>query len=139
MGYYTKLTISFSLKKDTPAPIIDLLKRVIIDKDLGVRRQVFKRDDVFVPEVYHDFFKCQNWYMLFLSTNWDNDMKGGSMFLDGKYWRISLDTEFKNYDNETELFLEWITPFVAGRRKKQYIGWQKGESQDCRQNIYITR
>lgn len=54
-------------------------------------------------------------------------------------WVIELDTEFKNYDGEINKFIEWISPFVVGRKRNQYIGWYKGEGPSERTNIYIQR
>ena len=69
MGYYTELKLNIKLKKETPDNIIEFLKKVLIDKDIGVDNKfLFKSGDVFKPWFSHDFFKCQRWYMLFLST-----------------------------------------------------------------------
>ena len=54
-------------------------------------------------------------------------------------WIIDLHTEFKNYDNEIEKFINWITPFVTGRKKRECVGWWKSESMDEKENIYIER
>jgi hypothetical protein len=138
MGSYTELQCKIKLRKDTPENIIYLLKRVIINGDLGHDKSLFKTEDVFKPELNHKFFECDRWYMLFLSTNW-SDIQGGKFYQQGGYWVIDLHTEFKNYDSEIDNFIDWITPFIVGRKKKQYVGWSKHEAMNQRDNIYIER
>lgn len=140
MGYYTELKLNIKLKKETPDNIIEFLKKVLIDKDIGVDNKfLFKSGDVFKPWFSHDFFKCQRWYMLFLSTNWDEDMQGGKLREDKGNWTVNLHTEFKNYDDEIDKFMDWITPYIVGRKKRQYVGQYQGENMDNPINIYIER
>lgn len=138
MGHYTELQCKIKLRKDTPDNVVSILKRVLVERDLGHDKVLFDTKDVFKPELDHDFFKCERWYMLFLSTNW-GDIQGGKMYQEKGHWVVDLHTEFKNYDNEIDKFIDWITPFVVGRKKKQYVGWWQSESMDSRINIYIER
>jgi len=138
MGHYTELQFKIKLRKDAPDNVVSILKRVLIERDLGHDKVLFDTKDVFKPELDHDFFKCERWYMLFLSTNW-GDIQGGKMYQEKEYWVVDLHTEFKNYDSEIDKFIDWITPFIVGRKKKQYVGWWKSESMDSRINIYIER
>jgi len=141
MGYYTELRFKAKLKHDTPENVINFLKRVIKEHDLGHVKTIFNTEDVFKPEFDHPFFKCDRWYMLFISTNWDNEMQGGMFYENNNRWVIDLHTEFKNYDNEIDLFLDWIKPFIIGRKKKQYVGYKRGEDEDIalQHNLYIER
>jgi hypothetical protein len=138
MGHYTELQCKIKLRKDTPDNVVSILKRVLIERDLGHDKVLFDTKDVFKPELDHDFFKCERWYMLFLSTNW-GDIQGGKMYQEKEYWVVYLHTEFKNYDSEIDKFIDWITPFIVGRKKKQYVGWWQSENMDNRINIYIKR
>jgi hypothetical protein len=140
VGHYTELVFKAKLKKDTPENILQLLNRVIVEKDFGIGDKVlFHSEDVFKPQLSHSFFKCDRWYMLFVSTNWDETLQGGLFYKKGEYWNIDLHTEFKNYDNEISHFIDWITPFVVGRQKKQYLGFWKSEDCSYQINIYIHR
>jgi len=106
---------------------------------LVANKTLFKSKDVFKPELNHPFFKCERWYMLFLSTNWDDEMQGGKLYKENSRWVLDLHTEFKNYDGEIDHFFDWITPFVVGRRKKQYVGYWKNENIDYQINLYVER
>jgi hypothetical protein len=99
MGYYTELKVKIKLKKDTPGSIIALLRRVIVDKDLGHNKTLFNAEDVFEPEPDHEFFKTERWCMLFISKNWGG-IEGGRFYKENGHWVIDLHTEFKNYDSE---------------------------------------
>jgi len=139
MGYYTELKFDVKLKKDTPENVVNILKRVIIEHDLGHDKALFKTEDVFKPELNHQFFKCERWYMLFLSTNFDDEMQGGRFYEENGRWTINLHTEFKNYDNEIDNFFDWIKPFIVGRKKKQYVGYYRGEDAEAQTNLYVER
>lgn len=141
MGSYTEFRFRAKLRNDTPFEVLALLSRVIIENDLGLPTGTvfFHSEDVFKPDIDHPFFKCERWEMLFLSTNWDENMQGGKFYFDNRYWVLDIHTEFKNYDNETEKFIDWISPYVVGRKKKQYVGYEKHEMMDFRNNFYIER
>jgi hypothetical protein len=139
MGHYTTLVFKAKLKKDTPEQVIQLLERVLIQKDLGLGdKTMFSFEDVFKLEIPHLFFQCERWYMLLTATNWDDKMQGGSFYKKGDYWALDLHTEFKNYDNEIDHFIDWVTPYVVGRKRKQYLGWWQSEGCEYKINIYIN-
>lgn len=139
MGYYTTFKFKATLKRDLPEDVVSILKKVVTEGDLGHNKEMFHSNDVFTPEIEHPFFKCERWYMLFLSTNFDNDMPGGKFYEKGHYWVLDLHTEFKNYGSEVDHFMDWITPYIAGRKKKQFVGSWQGENDDNQTNIYINR
>jgi len=140
MGCYTTLKFKATLRQDTPEDVMDILKRVLIEHDLGHNKTLFNTEDVFKPNSQHPFFKCERWYMLFLSTNWDKTKQGCKFYekVNGN-WVIELDTEFKNYDDEIELFFDWIKPFIVGRKKKQYVGYYHTEGINSQINLYVER
>jgi len=139
MGYYTELKFKVKLKQDTPENVVNILKRVINTRDLGHDKALFNTEDVFNPEFDHPFFKCERWYMLFLSTNFDDEMRGGRFYEENGRWIINLHTEFKNYNSEIDNFFDWIKPFISGRKKKQYVGYYRGETMDSQCNLYVER
>lgn len=138
MGHYTTLKFKANLKKDTSEKVIDFLHRVVNEKDLRVDDIIFKSEDVFTPLFDHPFFKCERWVMLLISKNWPR-LQGGKFYKQKGYWCLDLHTEFKNYGNEICEFVDWISPMVAGRKKKEYVGYYRSESCDSETNIYIER
>jgi hypothetical protein len=140
MGYYTSLKFKAKLKHDIPEEVLGILKRVLIEKCLVPSyKKLFNSQDVFKVDIKHPFFQCERWFAVFLFTNCDNSKKGGKLYQKNDSWIIDLDTEFKNYDDEIENFLDWISPFIAGRKKKQYVGFYQGEDSDSQVNLYIKR
>lgn len=138
MGTYTRFVLKCNLRKDTPKEVVELLERVIVKGDLGVEHILFHSDEVFVPELLHDFFKCERWYMLLISNDFGSTKGSSFELLPNGYYSISIDTQFKNYDDEVDKFIDWITPYVAGRKKKHYVGYWKVEGCEYDINIYIN-
>lgn len=145
MGTYTTVKMTIKLRNDTPKDIIALLHRVIVYRNLGLAdRVIFKSKDVFKPEFEHDFFKCERWYMLFIANNFEPNIKSSFILKsDNEFWQVRHDTlnihsEYQNRDGELDAFIDWITPYVLGRKKKQYIGYYQVDCRD-RENIYIER
>lgn len=139
MAIYTEFKFSARLKHDTPKDILDFLNTVIVDRNIGTDKVLFKTEDVFNPEINHPFFKTERWYMLFLSNNFRDDIETSQFKLVKNRWEINIHSEFKNYDNEIELFIDWIKPYIIGRKKKQYVGFYEVEGHDKKINIYIER
>jgi len=140
MGMYTTVSLKIKLKSSTPASIINFLKKTIVDGDIGLPEStvMFTSKDVVKPAFEHQFFKCDRWYMLFISTNGE-DLEGGRLVKhkDECLFTILLDTEFKNYDSEVDEFLDWIKPYIRSRKKKQYLGWSKHESAEDRRYFHL--
>lgn len=126
MGYYTEFKVELKFKQDTPEDIIVFLKKILIEKDYSIK-----------PKFEHKFFQCDRWLSLFISTNYEK-VENTKMWYDG-YFKIIIHSSFKNYGNEIEEFMDWISPYVVGRKKKEYVGFFKGESMDSPINIYIER
>lgn len=141
MGNYTELRLVISLRDDTPIDVVRLLSKVAGEGDIGlpVGTVLFDHESVPRPTMRHPFFGCERWYMLLMATDFGSTT--GSWFgLNTKdHWVLMIHSSYKNYDNELDQFLNWITPYVHGRKKKQYAGWYQNDSMDQRENIYILR
>lgn len=136
MGTYTEFSFKATLKKTTPEFVINFLKKVIIENNIGIATVLFKTEDVpKVLEIDHVFFKAERWYMLLLSTNFG--ITSGSTLTFNKRWTITVHTEFKNHDDEIEKFIDFISPFIEGRKKKQFLGWSLRETSSEKENIYL--
>lgn len=137
MSTYTNFKCKIHLRSDTPEEVVSLIDKTV-KGDIGVDKVIFHSSDVPDSSIDHIFFQCERWYFLFLSTNWGST-EGAKFYRSGNHWVLELDTEFKNYDDEIEKFVDWITPYVAGRKKKQYIGNYRVEYSDHPINLYIER
>lgn len=137
MGTYTEFAFKAKLRKDTPTEVIKFLQQTV-DGNIGVEKGLFHDCDGPKPEILHPFFQCSRWYMLFLSTNWGN-ISGSSFCLENGLYVLNIHSEFKNYDDEIDLFIDWIKPYIIGRKKREYVGYYLGEWMVQRSNIYIER
>ena len=135
MGYYTRFQCSFTLKKDTPLEIINYLKHVITSKfndNWSDEVEKLKNSDYF----NHSFFKCSREISLFIGSNGCEQLEPRYFTISPNgYYKLKLNSKFKDYDCEIYKFIDWIQPYIAGRKKKHFIGWYKGED-FTRTNIY---
>lgn len=142
MGNYTRFHFNVRLTKSTPPEVVGFLDKTINQGDIGLQEGevMFKPEDVPVPDLRHAFFLCSRWYALFMSKNW-GDLPPTSFGTDPQYGyhHLIIDSEFKNHEDEIGKFIEWVSPWIAGRKKKQYIGWEKHELSTNRTNHYIER
>ncbi len=130
MGFYTELyldcEIDSSLLNDTEKEIVDYFFNFDVDRDTPT----------ILPN--HQFFKCPRWSMI---------GRGGSAYFDenvsksltknNNIWSIVSRSDFKNYDDEIELFLDWFTPFIIKKEEPYCVGHQQGEDDEEPTLIYI--
>lgn len=139
MGYYTKFDFKARFRKDSPEEFIDLLDKIVnrndeLWKELTGASQPSLMSVIDTPHlpIEHEFGRCPRWSMLFFcegSSKFDRDKR-----------ILIIDSNLKNYDNEIEKFIDWISPYVAGHKPKQFVGTWQGEEPGTPQiNIYIKR
>jgi hypothetical protein len=92
MGIYTDLIFGAELKKETPKQVINALKYI-----LGELQD--KPNDFPLPEGRCEYV-LQGPYYYF---GFDKISRS---------WKISSRSSIKNYENEIEVFLEWIKPYI---------------------------
>jgi len=98
MGMYTDFALRFSINKNHEdyGKVLNLLSHMTT---VGVDHRYELPD--------HPFFQTSRWDMMAKS--------GRSFIKDCSYTNdtdIMLIGGFKNYDNEVELFIDWITPYL---------------------------
>jgi len=84
----------------------------------------------------------------FQSPRWDSCLKGldgifsengvRSWVTPGGYLKVRIKSEFNNHTTEIESLVEWISPYIAGHKPKQYIGRYRWEGRDWI-NLYAKR
>ena len=108
MGMYTGLKMCFSLKSDTPAEIIDILKIMVGETAVNTN----------VIAATHPLFQTTRWpIMLRCQSAIFPECNTGSFSVrlsEPADWSYGLNTtsSFKNYDDELEKFLNWIAPYA---------------------------
>jgi hypothetical protein len=139
MGYYTEFMCKVTLKRDTPKEMLDVLDRIIndfnnyFDELAGIKCGGFMSvNDTPKLPINHSFGECLRWHMLFHSNNFDPENIKGSSF-NKRSRKLSIHSEFKNYDDEIRLFCKWIRDFID--LDKDVELWSKGEDADDKENL----
>ena len=105
MGMYTEIIFGAELKEDTPNEVIETIYDLITCDNIDE----FK----YVPE--HDFFKTSRWWMLQYGGSYSFPGRIDSRFykdnISNTYF-LHFRTNIKNYDQEIELFLDWIKQYI---------------------------
>lgn len=129
MGYYTEFHCKTILRKDTPDDVVLLISHMIYDHVWG--------EDMGVGS-WHRLFTLERWELIFMT----------SAFLDSRprfirkpngYYELELHCDINYGNQEIKEFIKWISPYVAGRKKRQYIGQWRGETMDLFVNEYVER
>jgi hypothetical protein len=128
MGDYTKIVFDAELK-DMPhnpaAEFFRILKRADSPSEMSN----------LIARLEHPFFDKPRWHMLFFGASEYFSTRGFD------YWTgydldpasVHISSSFKNYSNEINLFLDWITPFVY---PEPVYGFVQDEYRDPRFIIY---
>lgn len=98
MGMYTELIFGARLKKQTPQTIIDALTELVDGSYDGVNGVINLGRNPLRGGSYY-FGVCAP-----VSKIWMDEITG--------QYVISTRGNIKNYDNDIEIFLEWIKPFI---------------------------
>jgi len=113
MGMYTELIFGAELKKETPNEVIEVLQYMLgqlEDKPINFPLPDGRCEWLFQGGSY--YFAINNPVNKMWIDNTD------------KQWRISTRSNIKNYENEIQLFLDWIKPYVesgSGNREMYAI------------------
>ena len=122
MGTFTELNFNSVLKKDTPIDVINTL-RVMVD-------ELAKKENP-TPLPDHELFKDEEsrWNIMLLCDSYYFDAETHSTLnyddLIGSHV-LCIQTNFKNYDNEVALFLDWINPYLD-KVKGEMLGYYRYE------------
>lgn len=111
-----------------PDDIALLISHLIYDPDCW-------GECVTVPD--HPLFKEERWENLFMHSAWHSPPR--FIRVKSGYYVLELHCEINYGVGEVKEFCKWIAPYVAGRKKKQYIGWWKPEDFRDKINEYVER
>jgi hypothetical protein len=126
MSYYIEINLTIKLRKDTPIEVIDYIEQTL---SYGVGDVRF--DD-------HPFFDTRRWYGMFWSMGYDDFSLPYLKRIERGY-ELHLHTNINHGSDEVLKFVDWISPFILGRKKKTYLGYKIPECAHQRTNIYWNR
>lgn len=118
MGMYTEFHFNVKLKKETPGEVIEALQYMA-----GGNVQDWR------PNIDHPLFKTERWDWMFNSNSYYFNMTPNSTFRwdeIAKRYYLSIRCNFKNYDDEIALFLDWITPHLDAE-PGEFLGFSRYE------------
>lgn len=125
MSYITEIKLKIKLSKDTPKELIEWLNRCI---DYTCE----------TPYEEHPFFETKRWRTVFATYgyHWYSEpyltkTKNGYI--------LELHTDINYEDGELDTFIDWIKPYVLGRKKKVYLGWFERDEDYEKTNVYVIR
>ena len=126
MGMYTELVLGVNLRSDTPENIINILNYMLS----GI-------SDSTKPEITdHPLFSTERWpIMLVCDSYYFDGRTDSSMERDtvSKRYELNVRTNFKNYNNEVDLFLDFIRPYLY---TDGFLGYMRYEDDDDPTLIY---
>lgn len=123
MGMYTELVMACRLRKDTPEDVIKILKYMCRTEDVEL-------SDLKIP-TNHDLFTTERWNWMLVCDSFY--FSGDSHTTFSTYEGISKDhfltvrSNLKNYNNEIENFLDWLSPYM---KDHGFLGYMRFEATD---------
>lgn len=129
MGMYTKLHCNIKIKKDA-TECIEILKYMLGEKE---------KIDFEIPK--HNFFsKESRWdFMLKCCSCYFTDSQNSNLKESYCGYVLHCDCDFKNYENEIELFLDWISQYGDYNDYYEFIGYEMYEENEYPTLIYMKK
>lgn len=121
---YTEIIFKANIKNDIPKEVDDVLRYLTCEDANSPYLTLF--DDPKVPDIDHAFFKCPRWNLISRCSSCYHTPTV-FRFYDGFY--LFFRADLKCYDNEIDLFVDWISPYLWGDSDK-CIGWKWYEEFD---------
>ena len=119
MGEYTELNISVKLK-NLEADTIKTIKYMIGESEAPGEN------------LEHPLFQTDRWeYMLRTNSTYFSETAYSELLeskIDTKVYVLNIKTDFKNYKNEAEYFLNWIKPYIFNDCIIGYMNMTAAES-----------
>ena len=107
MGMYTKISVDLKFVGNLPSEVVEALKAMVGEVDSNL----YSITDF--PT--HELFKTPRWsYMLRCSSYYHTPFSLTKLHYDdiSKHYYLVSSSDFKNYDNEVELFFDFVKDYV---------------------------
>ena len=104
MGMFTELVLAAELKETLPEEVKDILMQMTSQSNC---------EPTALPA--HKFFKTRKWRNLLVADSHYFAGRAHSLLTCddfSKVYSLSIRCNLKNYDNEIELFLDWLSPYI---------------------------
>lgn len=125
MGMYTKLQCNLMLKKDKK--LYEILQNLLGEKDT-----------LDLSTINHDFFKTERCsYMLKCCSYYFTGTNNTKLIENEYQYILHIDCDFKNYNNEIDLFLDWISQYLDGHLNYEFVGYYRYEEDENPILLYI--
>lgn len=102
MGMYTEISLRLEFKRDVPEDVLKTVQSMLYDPE----PETACKHALFETPRWAFMLQCHSYYHVPYSSN---DMRQDEISGD---WYLVSRSDFKNYDNEAELFFDWIAPYV---------------------------
>lgn len=142
MGCYTQFHANISLRKDTPDDVVLLIMHGIYDPEfwpacIDHMNDIYGAHPLILLE--HPFFKTERWDLIFMRSSYGEPTEAKFIRTPSGYYELEINCDINYGHQEVQTFIDWIKPHVAGRKKRQYIGWWTNDNVTWRANEYIER
>jgi len=126
MSSSTEIKMKIVLGKNTPDEIIAYLKSSIADLAN------------ITPFSDHEFFAQNRWEWMFNHMGYEGYLEPSIKEIP-RGWELIIHTDINYESGEIEAFVDWLSPYIWGRRKKVYLGWYERDWNTEKKNIYLNR
>jgi hypothetical protein len=126
VGMYTALHLGIELKSDTPGEVKEILKAMVA----GIEPKQTPPD--------HPFFKIRGWHWTLVSDSYYFKHQSHVEFkydTTAKRYFLSVTCNLKNYDEDIEKFLDWLTPYINAS-PGDWLGYTMYEEDTRPTNIF---
>ena len=98
MGMYTELSIDAEIVNDKE--VIQKLQFMLKDSDEDIK-------------INHPLFNTERWeHMLICDSSYFDSQTDSNLYKNDSMYFLHILCNFKNYDNEINLFLDWLCPYI---------------------------
>ena len=127
MGMYTKVNLIIPIKNETEKNVKDIL--IAMFDGLDVEEMEAKQLEIPKHKLFEDgrrvWFPASGGSYYFTGTvnskiKYTSDVGENQMVL-------HIDTDFKNYNDEIKLFLDWICPYIDEEHLYRFLGYYQYE------------
>ncbi len=128
MGMYTELHYNAELKKEVPKQILDVLA-FMVEYENDTPPPHLPSSKLFGDTRWRYMLTCDSYYFCadtHSTLRFDNIAKS---------WFLCIRSNFKNYDNEINLFIEWMDPYLQAD-SGDFIGFYRYEEDEIPTLIY---